>query len=314
MHAHLELSPCGNTKLQTVSPAVSRLRRTAPPLGFEQGAALLLLPQRLARCAGVDFGGRRGLQRLEVQVQPAAGRKRVELPPLAQLLDRFTGQQFADEVLLVPARENDQFARGVVHPCADHRRIPLPAVGADERRIGFEGVLVEVVEDKTIDAVARERTFAAHRKQAAPAADDLDLVGRADIARRPGSALDRRSGEKGGVFARLENPLHAAVELRGQRPGVGGDRHAAVGIQPQHIGRKQGRGADAFAVLGRHGDDQPPDAPRGEGLQHPVVGTVERPQVEEGIDPEGEIGERRRRRGIRIGQHRSSGKRLFRRK
>ena len=270
------------------------LQRIEPPLGFEQGRALLLLPQRLARHARVDSGRGRGFERFEVQVQPRVGGQAVELRPLPQLRDRFAGSERADQVLFVPAGEDDQLTRSVVHAGADHRRIPLPAVGADERRIGFEGVLVEVVEDKTIDAVARERTFAAHRKQAAPAADDLDLVGRADIAGRLGTLLDGRRGEERGVLARLDDTLDTAVEFRRQRPGIGGDRHALIGVQPQHIGRKQGRGTDAFAVLGRHGDDQPPDTARGESFEHAVIGPVERLQLQKGIDSEGEPLERRK--------------------
>jgi len=68
-------------------------------------------------------------------------------------------------------------------------------------------------------------------------------------------------------------------------------------------------------VLGRHGDDQPPDAPRGKGLQHPVIGPVEGFEFEKGIDPEGEIGEgrgRSRRRVVRkhqpLGKRRAAGK------
>ena len=227
-------------------------------------------------------------------MQPRVGGQAVELRPLLQLRDRFAGSERADQVLFVPAGEDDQLTRSIVHAGADHRRIPLPAVGADERRIGFEGVLVEVVEDKTIDAVARERTFAAHRKQAAPAADDLDLVGRADIAGRLGTLLDGRRGEERGVLARLDDTLDTAVEFRRQRPGIGGDRHTLIGVQPQHIGRKQGRGADAFAVLGRHGDDQPPDTARGESFEHAVIGPVERLQLQKGIDSEGEPLERRK--------------------
>ena len=49
---------------------------------------------------------------------------------------------------------------------------------------------------------------------------------------------------------------------------------------------------EALAVLRGHGDDQPADAPCGEGLQHPIVGAVEGLQLQEGIDTEGEIGKR----------------------
>jgi len=100
---------------------------------------------RRARRARVDSGRGRGFERFEVQMQPRIGRQAVELRPLLQLRDRFAGRERADQVLFVPAGEDDQLARSVVHAGADHRRIPLPAVGADERRIGFEGVLVHII-------------------------------------------------------------------------------------------------------------------------------------------------------------------------
>ena len=114
---------------------------------------------------------------------------------------------------------------------------------------------------------------------------------------------------KSAAYSR-DSTLHAAVEFRSQRPGIGGDRNAQVGIEPQHVGRKQCRRADALAVLGRHGDDQPPDAPRGKGLQHPVIGPVEGFELEKGIDPEGEIGEGRGRGRLRVvRKHQPLGKR-----
>ena len=54
------------------------LQRIEPPLGFEQGAALLLLPQRLARHARVDSGRGRGFERFEVQMQRRIGESHEE--------------------------------------------------------------------------------------------------------------------------------------------------------------------------------------------------------------------------------------------
>ena len=265
---------------------------------------MLLLPQRFAGLPGVDAGGRAAFQGLEIEVQPPVGGQALQLRPFAQLLDRLAGREGADQILLVPAREDDQFARGVVHAGPHHRGVPLPAVGADERRIGFERILIEVVQHEAVHAVARQRPFAPDGEQSAPAADDLDLVGRADVARGLRPLLDGRAGEKGGVLPRFEDALHAAVELRGQRPRVGGDGDPQVGVQPQQVGREQRRGPDALAVLRRHGDDQPPDAPRGESLQHAVIGPVEGLQFEKGIDAEGEIGEGGRRGGRLFGMRR----------
>ncbi len=135
----------------------------------------------------------------------------------------------------------------------------------------------------------RERPLAPDRQQTPPPPDDLGLVGRADVAGRLASPLDGGLGEVRLVFVRLDDALHPAVEARGERPGVGGDRHAAVGVEPEHVGRKQRRGPDALAVLGRHGDHQAADAPRSEGLQHTVKGTVERLRIEKRVDGEGEL-------------------------
>ena len=103
---------------------------------------------------------------------------------------------------------------------------------------------------------------AADREQAAPVTDDLHLVGRTQVLGRFGSPLDGRFREKGRIFGRIDDTLHAPVELRSQRSRIGGDGDPQVGIAPQQVGGQQGRSPDALAVLGRHGDDQPADARR----------------------------------------------------
>ena len=72
-------------------------------------------------------------------------RQRVELRPRAQLLDRLADREGADQVLLVPAGEDHQLARGVVHAGPHDGGVPLPAVGADERRIGFKRVFIQKI-------------------------------------------------------------------------------------------------------------------------------------------------------------------------
>ncbi len=159
--------------------------------------------------------------------------------------------------------------------------------------MGLHGILVEVVEDEAVDAVARERPLAPHRENRTAAADDLRLVGRADISRGLRAALDGCFGKEFAVLARLDDALHAAVELRGEHPRVGGDRHATVGVEPQQVGGQQRRSPDALAVLRRHGDDQAADAPLGEGLQQPVIGSVKGLQLQKRVDRTGEVGEGR---------------------
>ena len=142
-----EIQPVQQPLTDRRTPLIHRLelQRVQPPLGLQQRSAVLPLPQRLARLAGVDLRGRRGFQGLEIEVQPPVGRQRVELRPRAQLLDRLAGREGADQVLLVPAGEDHQFARGVVHAGPHHRSVPLPAVGPDKRRIGLKRVFIHIV-------------------------------------------------------------------------------------------------------------------------------------------------------------------------
>ena len=267
------------------------LQRIEPPLGIEQCGAVLLGPQGGTRRTRVDLGGRRSLERFEIEVQPAVAAEFVQLAPRAQSDEPLAAHERADQILVVPAREDDQLARSVVHAGSDHRRVPLPAVLAHERRVGLQSVLVEVVEYETVYAIARERTLAAHGENAAAPAHDLGLVGRADAAGRLGTPLEGRFGKERGIFGRVDNALHAAVEPGGQCSGIGGDSHPQIGVEPQQIGRQEGRGADALAVLRGHRDDQTADAPRSEGFEHAVVGAVERLQFEKRIDAERKIGE-----------------------
>lgn len=257
-------------------------------------------PQRLARRTGVDLGGRGRPERLEIERQPAVGRHPLQIAPRVQLDDPLAAAQHPDQVLLVPAGEDHQLARGVVHAGAHHRGVPLPAILADDRRVGLHRIFVEVVEQEAVHAVARERPLATHRQQATLAAHNLHLIGRADVVGGLRAALDRRRRKEPAVFGRLQNALHAAVELRGQRRRIGGDGDAQIGVEPQQIGRQQRRGSDALAVLGRHGNHQAADAPVGEGFEHAVIGAVEPLQLQKRIDCECIIGEGGHGREIEI--------------
>lgn len=152
---------------------------------------------------------------------------------------------------------------------------------------------IKVVENEAVHTVARERPLAADREQAAPVTDDLHLISRTQVLRRPGSPLDGRFREKGRIFGRIDDTLHAPVELRSQRSRIGGDGDPQIGIAPQQVGGQQGRSPDALAMLGRHGDDKPADAPGGECLQYAVVGLVKPPELQKGIDSGGKQAERR---------------------
>ena len=104
-----------------------------------------LLPERFARFTGIDRRRRTRFESFEVQIEPGIGRQRIELRPVGELDERLPAAERADQILLVPAREDDQFARGVVHAGPHDGGVPLPAVGADERRIGFERILIQKI-------------------------------------------------------------------------------------------------------------------------------------------------------------------------
>ena len=252
-----------------------------------------LLPKRFARFTGIDRRRRTRFESFEVQIEPGIGRQRIELRPVGELDERLPAAERADQILLVPAREDDQLAGEVVHTGLHDRGVPLPTVLPHDGRIGLHRIFVKVVENEAVHTVARERPLAADREQAAPVTDDLHLIGRTQVLRRPGSPLDGRFREKGCIFGRIDDTLHAPVELRSQRSRIGGDGDPQIGIAPQQVGGQQGRSPDALAMLGRHGDDKPADAPGGECLQYAVVGLVKPPELQKGIDSGGKQAERR---------------------
>ena len=80
----------------------------------------------------------------EVQVQPLF-RLRFSVIRFrggGQFEYRFVGGDPSDQIVFVPAREDDQFARIVVQPGFDDRIVPFPRMVADQRRIGFGRVFI----------------------------------------------------------------------------------------------------------------------------------------------------------------------------
>ena len=233
------------------------------------------------------------LERLEIEVEPPLRRRPLQLAPAHKIRDRLPPADPPDQVLLMPARKDDQLARIVVHAGLDHRGVPLPAILPHDRRIGLHRILVEVVQDEAVDPVSGQRPFAADREQTAPAADDLHLVGRAQVFGRSCPPLDGGLGEECGILGGVDDPLHAAIELRGERGRIGGDGQPQVGIAPQQVGGQQRRRSDTLAVLGRHRHDQAADAPLGKCLQNTIVGSMEPLQLQKGVDPRGKVAKKR---------------------
>ena len=161
---------------------------------LKQSHTLTLGPQSLTRLTRVNFGRRAGLNSLQIKMQPAIANTLHILPRL-HIHNTLHRTQRTDEILLVPASEDYEFLRRVVHTGLHYRCVPLPAVLAHDRRIGLHGILIEVVKDKTIDTVTRKRTLTTHREQATIVTDNLHLVGCADILRRATALLDTRFGE-----------------------------------------------------------------------------------------------------------------------
>ncbi len=217
-------------------------------------------------------------------MQPLVAPDLRNLGPIGELNNPLATRNTTNQILLVPAREDNQFAREIVHTGTHYRGVPLPAILARNGRIGLDSVFVEVVQDEDIDTIARQCSLAPDRQQLASTSDDLDLVSRTDIVGRFATLLDGRLRKEFGILLRLDNALHTSVELIGQRCRIGGYCHSQVGIESKQIGRQQRGRADRFAVLRRHRYDQTSNVPLGKHLQHPIVGAMEIGQCQKGID------------------------------
>ena len=121
---------------------------------------------------------------------------------------------------------------------------------------------------------------------------NLELVGRAYVFGRLRAALDRGFGKQHAVFCRVDDALYAPVETRGERRRIGSDGDTQVGVEPQHVGRQQGGGPHALAVLRRHRYHQPAHTSGGKLLEQTVVCEMESLQFEKRIYLGGELRER----------------------
>ena len=110
-----------------------------------------------------------------------------------------------DQVVLVPACEDEQFLRVVVQPGFDDGVVPVPRVVADERRVGLLRIFVQVVQDEYVDRPAGQRSVAADAQQPASGADQFELLGRAQSAAiLGGRAFEAGSGENAPVNLPVE--------------------------------------------------------------------------------------------------------------
>ena len=178
-----------------------------------------------------------------------------------------------------------------------------------ERRLGRTGVphhciFIEVIQDETIDAIARQRPLAPDRDERAAVVDNLHLIGRTDVALWLGALFDGGRGKALGIFARVEDALYTPVELRSQQPRIGGNGDATIGIEAQQISRQEGRSSDRFAVLRWHGHHQTTNLATRKGLQHAIIDAMEALQFEKGIDLLGKIekGHRKDRKSGKSGK------------
>ena len=174
----------------------------------------------------------------------------------------------------------------------DDAVVPLPDIFADQGGVGFQGVFIEVVENKDIDGVSGEGAFTSHGHQSAVMAFYLEFFAVTDDswAVFPGG-FDAGCGEYTFIERGVDQLLDTAVESAGEGLAVGGEDDFQGGIQPQQIGGQQPGGCGGFAVLRGHGDDQVFDGSVGEGVQHLIIGLVERFEREGGSDRSYEIGE-----------------------
>ena len=124
---------------------------------------MLLLPQRCAHLARIYLGRCARLERLEVECHPCIVGDGRKLAPLLEVNYALAAADSAYKVVLMPAREDHNLLRGVVHTRTDNRGVPLAAVLADDGGVRLHSIFVEVVEDKTVHAVARKAALTTHR-------------------------------------------------------------------------------------------------------------------------------------------------------
>lgn len=135
------------------------------------------------------------------------------LPDFVYVRYGLPGGDPADQVVLVPAREDEQFLRVVVQPGFDDGVVPVPRVVADERRVGLLRIFVQVVQDEYVDRPAGQRSVAADAQQPASGADQFELLGRAQSAAiLGGRAFEAGSGENAPVSGCVHEPLNLPVE------------------------------------------------------------------------------------------------------
>lgn len=85
-------------------------QRIERPLGVEQRRVVPCGPQRLARRTRIDRGGRGRFERFEIERQPAVGGHSFQILPHTQFDHRLALSQHPDQILFVPAREDQQLA------------------------------------------------------------------------------------------------------------------------------------------------------------------------------------------------------------
>jgi len=169
-------------------------------------------PERLALSARVGARGRALFDRLEIESEPR-GRPGRSLPDFVYVRYGLPGGDPADQVVLVPAREDEQFLRVVVQPGFDDGVVPVPRVVADERRVGLLRIFVQVVQDEYVDRPAGQRSVAADAQQPASGADQFELLGRAQSAAiLGGRAFEAGSGENAPISGCVHEPLNLPVE------------------------------------------------------------------------------------------------------
>lgn len=68
----------------------------------------------------------------------------------------FTFFESSDDIIFVPASFYDEFLCRVVESGSSDSVVPLPYPFSDKRGVCFEGIFVEVVEDKEVHGVSGE--------------------------------------------------------------------------------------------------------------------------------------------------------------
>ena len=103
---------------------------------------MLLLPERATHLARIYLSRRTCLKRLKVERHPCIVGDGRKLAPLLEVNYALAAADSTYKVVLMPAREDHNLLRGVVHTRTYYRGVPFATILADNRRICLHSIFI----------------------------------------------------------------------------------------------------------------------------------------------------------------------------